>query len=75
VGGEFDELTPRSEPLHYDERPDPQGFAALRDTLRDAMAAAGFVRLPTEWWHFEYGTALWAEERREPVLFDATPGP
>jgi D-alanyl-D-alanine dipeptidase len=56
MGGEFDELTERSEPAHYDGATDPAEleYAALRETLRAAMAKAGFVRLPSEWWHFEY---------------------
>lgn len=75
MGGAFDELTARSEPLHYDDRPDPGGYAQLRRTLNAGMTEQGFVRLATEWWHFEYGTALWAHERGAGVLFDATAGP
>jgi zinc D-Ala-D-Ala dipeptidase len=75
MGGAFDELTIRSEPLYYDDHPDPDGYAELRRTLDSALAGAGFVGLPTEWWHFEYGTALWAQARGETVLFDPTDGP
>ncbi|MDQ1307996.1 MAG: zinc D-Ala-D-Ala dipeptidase [Actinomycetota bacterium] len=32
----------------------------LRRLLYATMSAAGFVVLAREWWHFEYGTRLWA---------------
>jgi D-alanyl-D-alanine dipeptidase len=75
MGGAFDELTIRSEPLYYDDHPDPAGYAALRRTLHVAMAGQGFVQLASEWWHFEYGTALWAQESGEAVRFGAVAGP
>jgi zinc D-Ala-D-Ala dipeptidase len=62
MGGEFDELTERSHPDYYER----DGLSAPERVCRDrrrllhrAMSDAGFVRLPTEWWHFEYGTELW----------------
>lgn len=33
---------------------------AHRDTLCQAMSAAGFVNYPTEWWHFSYGDRYWS---------------
>jgi D-alanyl-D-alanine dipeptidase len=73
LGGAFDELTARSEPGFYDRVADAQGrcFAQLRADLHEAMVGAGFVRLPTEWWHFEYGTSLWSELCDQPALFGA----
>lgn len=32
----------------------------LRRLLRQAMCEVGFVQLGCEWWHFEFGTRLWA---------------
>jgi D-alanyl-D-alanine dipeptidase len=69
LGGEFDELTQRSHPGYYDDDPGGRDYAELRQQLADAMASAGFVRLATEWWHFEHGTALWAEATGMPVRF------
>ncbi|WP_327580562.1 M15 family metallopeptidase [Nonomuraea sp. NBC_00507] len=31
-----------------------------RDILATAMASAGFVNYPTEWWHWSYGDRYWA---------------
>lgn len=64
MGGEFDELSERSHPGFY-ERGDltsaEAGFRDRRRFLAEAMSEQGFWRLPTEWWHFEYGTRGWAD--------------
>lgn len=77
LGGEFDELTARSHPGFYDDATDDAGrrYAALRHQLDDVMSHAGFVRFPAEWWHFEYGTALWAGAMGRPIVFERTAGP
>jgi D-alanyl-D-alanine dipeptidase len=77
LGGEFDELTSRSEPSFYEGSSDPRAptFDRLRRTLHDVMLGAGFVRIASEWWHFEHGTALWASTVDEPVMFGRTVGP
>jgi D-alanyl-D-alanine dipeptidase len=33
---------------------------ANRDLLGRALAAAGFVNYPTEWWHWSYDDRYWA---------------
>jgi zinc D-Ala-D-Ala dipeptidase len=38
-----------------------------RDTLREAMEAAGFKRNPMEWWHFELPDAVRFPLRDEPL--------
>jgi D-alanyl-D-alanine dipeptidase len=74
MGGEFDELSERSLPGHHDGDASTP-YAARRAALREAMAGAGFVQLPTEWWHFEYGTDLWARACGEPVRFGPAEAP
>lgn len=72
MGGEFDELSDRTAPDYYDSNstdPDVAARSIRRTILKDAMAEGGFVQLPTEWWHFEYGTSLWAENSGHSVLF------
>jgi D-alanyl-D-alanine dipeptidase len=66
MGGAIDALEAVSEPEHYADAAaaDPGSEAASwhhrRCVLAAAMAAAGFVRHPHEWWHFSYGDQLWA---------------
>jgi D-alanyl-D-alanine dipeptidase len=40
---------------------------ANRTILVDAMAGAGFVNYPTEWWHWSYGDRYWALTVGEPA--------
>jgi zinc D-Ala-D-Ala dipeptidase len=77
MGGDFDELTERSYPDHYEREgitAEEQAYRDRRRNLADAMTAAGFWRLSTEWWHFEYGTASWAEKNgKQPIFGEAAP--
>ena len=77
MGGEFDELSERSCPGYYDDRPDDEArqYAARRAVLRDAMSEVGFTQLSTEWWHFEHGTDLWAKRHHSEVLYGPIAGP
>lgn len=47
----------------------------LRRLLRTAMVGVGFVQLECEWWHFEYGTRLWAAVCREQPRYPAAARP
>ena len=66
MGGAIDAIGPISEPAFHAAaaRLDPGGEAARwhrhRHWLAEAMAAAGFVQHPNEWWHFSWGDQLWA---------------
>jgi zinc D-Ala-D-Ala dipeptidase len=77
MGGDFDELTDRSHPDHYerDDLTDEERiYRDRRRLLHSAMSSAGFWRLPTEWWHFEYGTASWAGALgADPLYGEAAP--
>jgi D-alanyl-D-alanine dipeptidase len=37
-----------------------------RAVLTDAMARAGFVNYPAEWWHWSYGDQYWAFQSSRP---------
>ena len=38
----------------------PAAARRNRDLLGAALAGAGFVNYPTEWWHWSYGDRYWA---------------
>ncbi|MBJ7900700.1 MAG: D-alanyl-D-alanine dipeptidase [Cyanobacteria bacterium RI_101] len=67
MGGEIDELSPRSRPDYYDQSADPKAslFRANRELLNRVMTGAGFLRHPGEWWHFSLGDQLWAWQMKE----------
>ena len=56
MGGEIDELSPRSHPDYYKNGK----YHKNRQILWQVMTKAGFRRHPQEWWHFSYGDQLWA---------------
>jgi D-alanyl-D-alanine dipeptidase len=77
MGGEFDELTDRSHPGFYERpglTPDEESYRDRRRLLDRVMGDQGFERLPSEWWHFEYGTPSWAKWTGERALFGAIEG-
>jgi zinc D-Ala-D-Ala dipeptidase len=51
MGTGFDDFSPRA---HRDADVGPETLAR-RKLLESAMAAEGFVGMPTEWWHFDAG--------------------
>jgi zinc D-Ala-D-Ala dipeptidase len=69
MGGDIDELSPRSYPDHYVGLPEPMAeqYDQHRQLLCYCMSQAGFERHYHEWWHFSYGDQLWAwlRSRRE----------
>jgi zinc D-Ala-D-Ala dipeptidase len=73
LGTDFDEVSPVSARDYFREFPptDEREQAAhlLREQLRGAMEAAGFIGLKSEWWHFEYGTPRWAAETQSATLY------
>lgn len=76
MGGMFDDPSPTSHTAFYEVRSRSEGLS-YREARRNrrllywTMAAEGFINLPTEWWHFDWGTQLWAlgegSRRRVPV--------
>lgn len=61
MGGEIDEISPRSHPDHYAHATtDPERhYHQARTLLRDVMERAGFRQHPNEWWHFCLGDQMW----------------
>lgn len=62
MGGEIDELSPRSNPNYYitSTRIIERQYHRHRQILNQVMTKAGFLRHPKEWWHFSLGDQMWA---------------
>ena len=73
LGTDFDEFTVDAFTAALEGVPGPA--RDLRRVLYRTMAAQGFVVLAREWWHFEYGTRLWAAVTRRPALYPAAGRP
>ena len=61
MGGEIDELSPRSHPDYYGNstKATEKQHHRHRQILNQVMTSAGFVRHPHEWWHFSLGDQMW----------------
>lgn len=72
LGTAFDDFSPRSAALHFEENPpideSDKEIARLRGVLCAAMLRAGFVGLDSEWWHYEIYTHRWAMETGHEAL-------
>lgn len=62
MGSPIDEISPRSHPQYFGDRPDQesQTFHHHRQLLWRALSATNFQQHPNEWWHFSWGDQLWA---------------
>jgi len=74
MGTNFDDFIPQSEADWYRENlplteTDVEA-CKNRKLLREVMEQAGFVVLDSEWWHFEYGTRMWADKTGETTILD-----
>jgi D-alanyl-D-alanine dipeptidase len=61
MGGEIDEISPRSQPDYYNNssQKKEQEYQQRRQLLNEVMKGAGFRRHPGEWWHFSLGDQMW----------------
>lgn len=70
------ESTDHPDADNHNDRSDETVLARqLRRMLRSVMVSAGFVQLNCEWWHFEYGTRLWAAVHGRAPRYGGHPGP
>jgi D-alanyl-D-alanine dipeptidase len=57
MGSPIDEMSDRSLPDYFIDAP---AYHNSRQLLLQVMTHAGFLRHPSEWWHFSIGDQLWA---------------
>ncbi|MFW6358430.1 MAG: M15 family metallopeptidase [Chroococcales cyanobacterium] len=62
LGGEIDEISPRSYPDFYQKATGKSEkiYHQRRELLRGIMLSADFRQHPQEWWHFSLGDQMWA---------------
>jgi len=70
MGCDFDEFTEVAHTDWFERQGGELSTAGMnRRLLFSVMTEAGFCNLPTEWWHFEYGTVLWGFRKGEPARY------
>ena len=71
LGTAFDAFVPAAAATALEPN-GPQLERNLRRLLHWVMSEAGFVVLATEWWHWEYGTRLWAAAHNRSAIYGRT---
>jgi D-alanyl-D-alanine dipeptidase len=60
MGTQFDDFTDRAWTNHFETYETNPEVQENRRILYNVMIEAGFTNLPSEWWHYDYGTKFWA---------------
>lgn len=69
MGTGFDAFTDRTCTDYYENGGDEK-IRGNRRLLYHVMTSAGFVNLPSEWWHFDYGDRFWGYYSQKPVMYE-----
>ncbi len=69
MGTDFDDFTNKSWTNYFEECEDNKDVRDNRRILYEAMISVGFTNLPSEWWHYDYGTKFWAYFNNTDALY------
>jgi len=68
MGTGFDAFTDKTYTAYFEDKDN----AVIRDNRRmlyHAMCKVGFVNLPSEWWHYDFGDRFWAYYNGKPAIY------
>jgi D-alanyl-D-alanine dipeptidase len=71
MGTVFDEASPASYTSTFEQSSDEDNSASVIEARRNrrllywAMHSQGFANYPYEWWHYDYGTQMWAKNSNQ----------
>lgn len=68
MGTEFDDFSEMANTCYFEDTNNEQ-IKYNRRLLYWTMINAGFTNLPTEWWHYDYGTRFWSYYTKEPAKY------
>lgn len=60
MGTKFDDFSDRAWTNHFELYESDEEVRNNRRMLYNVMIDAGFTNLPSEWWHYDFGTKFWA---------------
>ena len=69
MGTKFDDFTDAAWSNHFEEYEENPEVKDNRRMLYNIMLAVGFTNLPSEWWHYDYGTKFWAYFTKQDALY------
>ena len=68
MGTAFDDFTKAAHTDYFEAHGDTL-YRDNRRLLYACMTAAGFTNLPSEWWHYDYGTNFWSYYTGKPAIY------
>jgi D-alanyl-D-alanine dipeptidase len=69
MGTEFDDFSDKAWTNHFEEYSDNERVRDNRRLLYNIMIETGFTNLPSEWWHYDYGTKFWGYFKGTDALY------
>ena len=69
MGTLFDDFSNRAWTNHFEVYEQCDEVRNNRRLLYNVMISAGFTNLPSEWWHYDYGTKFWAYFNKTDALY------
>lgn len=69
MGTLFNDFTDRAWTNHFEKYENNKDVRENRRILYKSMIDAGFTNLPSEWWHYDYGTKFWAYFKDTDALY------
>jgi D-alanyl-D-alanine dipeptidase len=70
MGTRFDDFRETANTAYYEKPGLNEEIRNNRRLLYHTMLKAGFSNLPTEWWHYDYGTKFWAHFTGNTALYE-----
>ena len=70
MGTRFDDFRETANTAYYEKPGLNEEIRNNRRLLYHTMLNAGFSNLPTEWWHYDYGTKFWAYFTGNTALYE-----
>lgn len=69
MGTSFDDFHETANTDYYEAAGRDEAVRDNRRLLYNTMLSAGFTNLPSEWWHYDYGTKFWGYFKNRPALY------
>lgn len=70
MGTNFDDFTNAAWANHFEVYAHNETVRDNRRLLYNAMIKQGFTNLPSEWWHYDYGTKFWGFFKGQLALYE-----
>lgn len=69
MGTKFDDFSEKAWTNHFEVYTDNEEIRNNRRLLYNVMISVGFTNLPSEWWHYDYGTKFWGYLKGKDALY------